>query len=132
MNSYSLEYLLELVYTSFTYSSSFIMAEATFTDDNFQDSVIAASNEKPVLVDFHAVWCGPCKSQGPIVDEVAKELEASAIVGKIDVDENPDSAQKFQVMGIPALKVFRNGEVVEEFTGLQQKETLVEALKKHA
>jgi thioredoxin 1 len=108
------------------------MAEATFTDDNFQDTVITASNDKPVLVDFFATWCGPCKSQGPIVDEVAKELEGAAVVGKIDVDENPDSAQKFQVMGIPALKVFRNGEVVEEFTGLQQKETIVEALKKHA
>jgi thioredoxin len=108
------------------------MADATFTDDNFQASVIDASNDKPVLVDFYATWCGPCKSQGPIVDEVGKELEGAAVVGKIDVDENPDSAQKFQVMGIPALKVFRNGEVVEEFTGLQQKETIVEALKKHA
>lgn len=108
------------------------MAEATFTDDNFQDSVIEASKEKPVLVDFFATWCGPCKSQSPIVDEVAKELEGGAVVGKIDVDEHPDSAQKYQVMGIPALKVFRNGEVVEEFTGLQQKDTLVEALKKHA
>ena len=108
------------------------MADVTFTDDNFQDAVIGASQEKPVLVDFFATWCGPCKSQGPIVDEVARELEGSAVVGKIDVDENPDSAQKFQVMGIPALKIFRNGEVVEEFTGLQQKETLVDALKRHA
>ncbi len=108
------------------------MADATFTDDNFQSDVIEASNNKPVLVDFFATWCGPCKSQGPIVDELAKELGADAVIGKIDVDENPDSAQKFQVMGIPALKIFRNGEVVEEFTGLQQKDTLAEALKKHA
>ena len=108
------------------------MAEATFTDENFQDTVIEASKEKPVLVDFFATWCGPCKSQAPIVEEVAKELEGKAVVGKIDVDEHPESAQKFQVMGIPSLKVFRNGDVVEEFTGLQQKETLVEALKKHA
>lgn len=108
------------------------MADVTFTDDNFQSSVVDASKDKPVLVDFFATWCGPCKSQGPIVDEVAKEFEGSAVVGKLDVDDNPDSAQKFQVMGIPSLKVFRNGEVVEEFTGLQQKDTLVEALKKHA
>ncbi len=108
------------------------MADATFTDDNFQSDVIEASNSKPVLVDFFATWCGPCKSQGPIVDELAKDLGADAVIGKIDVDENPDSAQKFQVMGIPALKIFRNGEVVEEFTGLQQKDTLAEALKKHA
>lgn len=108
------------------------MAEATFTDDNFQEAVIAASQEKPVLVDFFATWCGPCKSQAPIVEEVAKELEGSAVVGMIDVDEHPNAAQQYGVMGIPALKVFRNGEVVEEFTGLQQKETLTEALKKHA
>lgn len=107
------------------------MAEVTFTDDNFQDAVIEASKEKPVLIDFFATWCGPCKSQAPIVDEVAKELEGKAVIGKLDVDENPDSAQKYQVMGIPSLKVFKGGEVVEEFTGLQQKDTLVEALKKH-
>lgn len=107
------------------------MAEMTFTDSNFQQEVIEASAKKPVLVDFFAVWCGPCKAQSPIVDEVSKELGDSAVVGKIDVDENPDTAQKFQVMGIPSLKIFRNGEVVEEFTGLQQRATLTDALKKH-
>lgn len=107
------------------------MAVTMFTDDNFQNAVITASKEKPVLVDFFAIWCGPCKSQEPIVEEVAKEMVDKAVIGKIDVDDNPDSAQKFQVMGIPSLKIFRNGEAVEEFTGLQQKETLVEAIKKH-
>jgi thioredoxin 1 len=107
------------------------MAEMTFTDSNFQQEVIETSAKKPVLVDFFAVWCGPCKAQSPIVDEVSKELGDSAVVGKIDVDENPDTAQKFQVMGIPSLKIFRNGEVVEEFTGLQQRATLTDALKKH-
>lgn len=107
------------------------MADVSFTDDNFDDSVIAASNDKPVLVDFFATWCGPCKSQAPIIDEVAKEMGDQASVGKLDVDSSPEAAQKFKVMGIPALKIFRNGEVVEEFTGLQQKETLIEALKKH-
>ena len=108
------------------------MAEQTFTDENFQDAVIEASKEKPILVDFYATWCGPCKAQAPIVDELAKELADTAVIGKIDVDEHPKSAEKYQVMGIPAIKVFRNGEVVEEFTGLQQKETLEEALKNHA
>jgi thioredoxin 1 len=107
------------------------MSDVNFTDSNFQTEVIEASQKKPVLVDFFATWCGPCKSQSPIVDEVAKELGDEAVVGMIDVDENPDTAQKFQVMGIPSLKVFRNGEVVEEFTGLQQRSTLTEALKKH-
>lgn len=107
------------------------MAEVTFSDENFAKEVIEASKKKPVLVDFYATWCGPCKSQDPIVDEVSKEIGADAIVGKIDVDDSPQSAEKYQVMGIPSLKVFRNAEVVEEFTGLQQKETLVNALKKH-
>jgi thioredoxin 1 len=107
------------------------MSDVNFTDSNFQTEVIEASQKKPVLVDFFATWCGPCKSQSPIVDEVAKELGDEAVVGMIDVDENPDTAQKFQVMGIPSLKVFRNGAVVEEFTGLQQRSTLTEALKKH-
>lgn len=107
------------------------MAEVTFTDDNFQKEVIEASEKMPVLVDFYATWCGPCKSQAPIVDEVAKELAGKAIVGKIDVDDQPNTAQHYQVMGIPSLKIFRNGKVVEEFTGLQQRNTLVEALEKH-
>ena len=107
------------------------MAEATFNDDNFQKEVLDASKDKPVLVDYYDTWCGPCVSQAPIIEEVAKELEGKAIVGKLDVDESPESAQKYQVMGIPALKVFRNGEVMEEFTGLQQKDVLVEALNKH-
>ena len=107
------------------------MADVAFTDDNFQDTVVTPSNDKPVLVDFFATWCGPCKSQAPIIDEVAKEMGDKAIVGKLDVDDSPEAAQKFKVFGIPALKIFRNGEVVEEFTGLQQKETLIDALNKH-
>jgi len=107
------------------------MADVTFSDDNFQEHVVKASEKMPVLVDFFATWCGPCKSQAPIVEEVAKEMKGKAVVGSIDVDANPDSAQTYQVMGIPSLKIFRNGKVVEEFTGLQQRNTLTEALKKH-
>lgn len=107
------------------------MAEVTFTDGNFQTTVLDASKTMPVLVDFFATWCGPCKAQAPIVEELSKEMEGKAVIGKIDVDENPETAQKYQVMGIPSLKIYRNGEVVEEFTGLQQRETLSGALKKH-
>jgi thioredoxin 1 len=108
------------------------MSEQTFTDDNFADAVVAASKEKAVLVDFYADWCGPCKMQGPIVDELAEEMGDKAVIGKINVDESPKAAQEYGVMGIPALKIFRNGEVVQEFTGLQTKEVLKEALETHA
>ncbi len=102
-----------------------------FTDGNFASSVLEASKQKPVLVDFYATWCGPCKAQAPIIEEIAKEMGEKAVIGKIDVDEHPENAQKYQVMGIPALKLFRNGEVVEEFTGLQQRNTISEAIQKH-
>jgi thioredoxin len=108
------------------------MAEQTFTDDNFADTVVAASKKKPVLVDFYADWCGPCKQQGPIVDELAEEMDDKAVIGTINVDEHPKAAQEYSVMGIPAIKIFRNGEVVEEFTGLQTKEVLQKALEAHA
>lgn len=104
----------------------------TFSDETFQSSVLDGSKEKPVLVDFFATWCGPCKAQAPIVEELAKEWKGRAVIGKLDVDDNPESAQKYGVMGIPALKVFKNGQVVEEFTGLQQRETLTEALARHS
>ncbi|MDF2378951.1 MAG: thioredoxin [Candidatus Gracilibacteria bacterium] len=107
------------------------MADQTFTDDNFKADVIEASSGKPVLVDFFATWCGPCKSQAPIVDELAGDLGDKAVIGKIDVDENPQSAEDYKVMGIPAIKIFKGGEVVEEFTGLQQKDVLQAALEKH-
>lgn len=107
------------------------MADMTFTDDNFAKAVIEASAGKPVLVDFSATWCGPCKAQAPIIHEIAKEMQDKAVIGQLDVDENPQSAQKYQVMGIPSLKIFRNAVVVEEFTGLQQRETLSQALQKH-
>ena len=107
------------------------MAEMTFTDANFQNAVLNTSNTMPVLVDFFATWCGPCKAQAPIVEELAKEMDGKAVIGKLDVDENPETAQKYQVMGIPSLKIYRHEKVVEEFTGLQQREVISEALKKH-
>lgn len=107
------------------------MADMIFTDDNFVTQVLEASLQKPVLVDFFATWCGPCKAQEPIVEEVAKEMKDKAVVGKIDVDDNANIAQQYEVMGIPSLKIFRQKKVVEEFTGLQQKQTLVDALSRH-
>lgn len=102
-----------------------------FTDANFAEDVMKASNDKPVLVDFFAPWCGPCKMQGPIVDEVADLMGDKAIVGKLNTEEAPTTASEHNVMSIPTLLVIRNGKVVETMVGMQTKETLVEILKKH-
>jgi len=104
------------------------MADVTITDANFDSEVM--KSDKPVLVDFWAVWCGPCQMQGPIVEEVAKEMGGNAKVGKLNVDENPGMAQKFGVMSIPTLMIFKGGTVVKQFVGVQSKETLLSELNK--
>ncbi len=104
------------------------MADIVVTDQNFDTEVIKA--DKPVLIDFWAVWCGPCQVQGPIVDEVAKQMSGKAKVGKLNVDENPNVTQKYGVMSIPTLMVFKNGTVVKQFIGVQSKETLLGELNK--
>lgn len=101
-----------------------------FTDENFQKDVIEASNNKPVLVDFFAVWCGPCKMQGPIIDEVAELMGDKAVVGKLNTDEAQGVAMKFNVMSIPTLMIFKDGALVETMVGVQPKESLVEKMKK--
>ena len=100
----------------------------TFTDDNFEEEVL--KSEQPVLVDFWAQWCGPCQAMGPIIEELAEEVKATAKVGKLDVDENPKRASEYGIMSIPSLKIFKGGKVVKEFMGLQQKEVLKDALSK--
>jgi thioredoxin 1 len=99
-----------------------------FTDKNFDQEVL--KNDKAVLVDFWAPWCGPCRTMGPIIDELAKETGDKYKVGKINVDEQPDTASKFGIMSIPALKIFKGGRVVKEFVGVQSKNVLQEALEK--
>lgn len=100
----------------------------TFTDKSFETEVL--KSEKVVLVDFWAPWCGPCQMMGPIIDELAKDLSEKAVVGKINIDENPQTPGRFQVMNIPAIKIFKNGQVVSEFLGVQSKEVLKEAVLK--
>ncbi len=102
-----------------------------FSDSNFQEEVINASNQKPVLVDFFAEWCGPCQMMAPIIDELSSEMGDKAIVGKLNVDESRETAAKYGVMSIPTLKIFRNGEIVEETIGVQSKENLKALLEKH-
>lgn len=99
------------------------MKPFTFTDANFQQEVIEA--EGKVLVDFWAPWCGPCQMMGPVIDEIAAEYGDSIKVGKLNVDENPDTAAKYQIMSIPTLLVFENGKVVNKMVGFRQKSDLL-------
>jgi len=97
-------------------------------DKNFESEVL--KSDKVALVDFWAPWCGPCQMMGPIVEETSKEIGDTAIVGKCNVDENPNTAQKYGVMSIPTLILFKNGEIVKQMVGVQSKETLLEEIKK--
>lgn len=101
-----------------------------FDDANFQADVIEASKEKPVLVDFFATWCGPCKMQAPIIDEVSALMGDTAVVGKLDTEAAAKTAGEYGVMSIPTLIIFRDGEAKETMVGMQPKESLVEILKK--
>jgi len=102
------------------------------TDSNYKEEVIDNSNV--VLIDFWAPWCGPCKMQGPIVQEIGKEYEGKSgiTIAKMNVDENPQTAQAHGIMSIPTLIIFKDGKVAESFIGLQSKEFLTNALKNHS
>ena len=101
----------------------------TFTDGNFEDTVIKAGG--PVLLDFWAEWCGPCKRLGPTIDQLASDYAGKVTIGKLNVDDNPNTAFKFQIRGIPAVLLFKNGQVVETVVGLAPKEDFKRAIDKH-
>jgi thioredoxin 1 len=100
-----------------------------FTESNFQSEVLSSS--VPVLVDFWAVWCGPCKMLAPTIDAISSEFEGKAKIGKVNVDENQHLAAQYGIMSIPTVMIFKNGKVVEQFIGVQPKNVYVEALKKY-
>jgi thioredoxin 1 len=96
------------------------------TDSNFQELVL--KSDKPVLVDFWAVWCGPCRMVAPIVEELAKEYEGRAVVGKLDVDNNPNVSAQFGIRNIPTLLIFKNGQIVDKQVGAVPKSVLAAKL----
>ena len=104
------------------------MATKHITDDEFE-STIASS--KPVLVDFWAEWCGPCKQIGPILDEIANEMEGKLTVAKVNIDNNPESPQKYGVRGIPTMILFKDGKAIATKVGSLPKSQLVEWLNTH-
>jgi thioredoxin 1 len=103
-----------------------------FNEQNFNQEAVEASKKKPVLVDFYAEWCGPCKMQAPLIDEVAEETAEKAIVGKLNIDEAQSIASQYKVMSIPTLILFKDGEVKETLNGLQAKDGLLELINKYA
>ncbi len=105
------------------------MSELNLNDQNFETEVLKA--DVPVLVDFWAPWCGPCKMQGPIIEELANNFTGKAVkIAKLNVDEAPMSASRFQIMSIPTIMIFKGGKPVDQMVGVQDKTTLEGKLSK--
>jgi|TARA_B110000046_G_scaffold181074_1_gene212659 thioredoxin 1 len=106
--------------------AKFMSKPVEITDSNFEEII---NSDKPVLVDFWAEWCGPCKMIGPLVEELANEFEGKAIIGKVDVDTNPEVSAKFGIRSIPTLLVFKGGEIVDKQVGAVPKSVLSEKIE---
>jgi len=101
------------------------------TDNSFEQEVIASSNEKPVLVDFWAAWCGPCKMLSPTVEQIANEKGEKLKVVKVDVDENPNIASRYQILSIPTLILFKDGKPAAQLVGNQPKANILAKVDPH-
>jgi thioredoxin 1 len=104
------------------------MATFDITDSNFEEKVLKSS--LPVLVDFWATWCGPCRMAAPVLDELSEEYKDKVLIAKIDVDANPQSAQKYNVLSIPTTILFKNGEEIDRQVGFAGKEAFEKVIKK--
>ena len=102
------------------------MSDQVFTDQNFKQQVLESN--LPVMVDFWAPWCGPCRMVSPVIEELAKEYEGKVVVGKMNVDENPDVAGQYNIMSIPTVMLFKNGQPVKSMIGAQGKESYKRAI----
>ena len=105
------------------------MKPIELTDSNFEKEVLKSS--LPVLIDFWAIWCGPCRVVSPIVEELASEYDGKLKVGKVDVDANPQTSMQYGIRSIPTLLLFKNGEVVEQIIGAVPKRAIVDKLSRH-
>lgn len=105
------------------------MAQITLDEKNFEKEVL--NSGLPVMVDFWAIWCGPCKVLGPIVEEIAKDYDGKLRVGKVNVDENNALAARYGIMSIPTLKFFKNGKLLGELIGVAPKAQIEEEIKKY-
>lgn len=103
------------------------MSVKHITNKNFEQEVV--KEDKLVVLDFWATWCGPCRAIGPVVEELAEQYEGKAVIGKVNVDDESDLARKFKVMSIPTIMFFKNGELIDKVVGLRSKEDLEELIE---